>query len=214
MNYRGVIFDLDGVLCHTDRFHYLAWKEVADVLGIYFDERINHRLRGVSRRQSFEIILERCDRTLSEADIEDCLARKNNRYVEYLQTMSPQDVTDDVHDTLSTLQAKGVKLAIGSSSRNTPIILERLGLGHYFEAVSDGNNIQHSKPHPQVFQMAASFLGLPPEDCLVVEDAVAGLEAAHTAGMHAAAFGDEAVGSGIAEHNLKMLGDLKGVVGV
>lgn len=214
LKYRGVIFDLDGVLCHTDKFHYLAWKEIADELGIYFDETINHRLRGVSRRQSFEIILERCDRTLSEAEIQDCLDRKNNRYVEFLQTMSPTDLDGGVLSTLKALRAAGVKLAIGSSSRNTPIILERLGIGGYFDAVSDGNNIQHSKPHPQVFSMAAQFLALTPRDCLVVEDAVAGLEAARAAGMDAAAIGDEAVGSGLAVHNLTTLADLLKATGL
>ena len=173
MRYRAIIFDLDGVICHTDKYHYLAWKQVADELKIYFDETINNRLRGVSRMDSFEIILERYDGVMSEQDKITYAARKNEVYKELLKNMSPTDLSDEVKTTLDALRSQGHKLAIGSSSKNAGFILNQLGLGDYFDAVSDGNNITNSKPDPEVFVKAAQFVGEKPEDCLVVEDAEA-----------------------------------------
>ncbi len=208
MTYQGIIFDLDGVLCYTDRLHYLAWKGIADELGIFFDETVNHRLRGVSRRESFNIILESYDKELTEAEIEECLRKKNEHYVQLLATLGDEDLAEGAFETLAALRAMGIKLAVGSSSRNAPTILRRLGLTPYFDAVSDGNNITKSKPDPEVFVMAAEFLDLQPARCLVVEDAVAGLIAAREANMDSAAIGDEAVGSGLATHALGTLTDL------
>ncbi len=212
MRYRAIIFDLDGVICHTDKYHYLAWKQVADELKIYFDETINNRLRGVSRMDSFEIILERYDGVMSEQDKITYAARKNEVYKELLKNMSPTDLSDEVKTTLDALRSQGHKLAIGSSSKNAGFILNQLGLGDYFDAVSDGNNITNSKPDPEVFVKAAQFVGEKPEDCLVVEDAEAGLQAAIAGGMECAAIGD-AASCGLATWNLNTFSDLKKVTG-
>lgn len=212
MRYRAIIFDLDGVICHTDKYHYLAWKQVADELNIYFDETINNRLRGVSRMESFEIILERYDGVMSEQDKITYAARKNEVYKELLKNMSPTDLSDEVKTTLDALRSQGHKLAIGSSSKNAGFILNQLGLGDYFDAVSDGNNITNSKPDPEVFVKAAQFVGEKPADCLVVEDAEAGLQAAIAGGMECAAIGD-AASCGLATWNLNTFSDLKKVTG-
>lgn len=207
MKYKAVIFDLDGVICHTDMYHYQAWKQIADELGIYFDEEINNRLRGVSRMESFEIILERYEGTMSLEDKVVYTTRKNEAYKELLKNMSPADLSPEVKETLDGLRAKGLKLAIGSSSKNAGFILERLGLDGYFDAVSDGNNITRSKPDPEVFVKAARLVGEASGDCLVVEDAKAGLEAAIGGGMDCAAMGD-AVASGLATYDLTEFSDL------
>lgn len=207
MKYKAVIFDLDGVICHTDMYHYQAWKQIADELGIYFDEEINNRLRGVSRMESFEIILERYEGTMSLEDKVVYTTRKNEAYKELLKNMSPADPSPEVKETLDGLRAKGLKLAIGSSSKNAGFILERLGLDGYFDAVSDGNNITRSKPDPEVFVKAAQLVGEASGDCLVVEDAKAGLEAAIGGGMDCAAMGD-AVASGLATYDLTEFSDL------
>ncbi len=211
MKYEAVIFDLDGVICFTDKYHYQAWKAVADALGIYFDEEINNRLRGVSRMESFEIILERYDGVMSEEDKIAYTTKKNDIYKELLKNMSPADLSSEVKKTLDALRAKGLKLAIGSSSKNTPFILGQLGLGDYFDAISDGNNITKSKPDPEVFVKASQFVETPADKCLVVEDAKAGLEAAIGGGMDCAAIGD-AVKSGLGTYNLTMFSDLLKVV--
>lgn len=193
MKFNGVIFDLDGVICFTDEYHYLAWKAMADDMGVYFDREINNRLRGVSRMASLEIILERYDGpALSDEEKTALAEKKNNIYRELLGRMTPADLPVEVKETLDGLRAAGLKLAIGSSSKNAPFILERIGLAGYFDAVSDGNNITRSKPDPQVFTLAAEFLGLAPEQCLVVEDAVAGAEAGHAGGFAVACVGDAA----------------------
>ena len=207
MKYKGVIFDLDGVICSTDHYHYLAWKALADRLGIYFDETINNRLRGVSRMASLEIILERYNGTLSEEEKLAAAEEKNNLYRELLKEMTPADLSPEVKNTLDALRAKGLLLGIGSSSKNTKFILSRIGLGDYFDKISDGTNITRSKPDPEVFIKAASFLGLKPADCLVVEDAKAGIEAARAAGMDSAAIGD-AAGCGLATWDLSRFSDL------
>lgn len=207
MKYRGIIFDLDGVICHTDSFHYQAWKAVADRLGIYFDEAINNRLRGVSRMESFEIILENYDGTMSEAEKLQYTAEKNEIYKKLLGTMSPKDLSAEVKETLDELQRRGFKLAIGSSSRNARFILERLGLGGYFDAVADGSQISRSKPDPEVFLLAAKLMGEAQEDCLVVEDARAGLMAAKAGGMDAAGIGD-ASGCEVADYHLQSFREL------
>ena len=210
MKDRAVIFDLDGVICHTDKYHYQAWKKVADELGIYFDELINNRLRGVSRMESFDIILERYEGEMSLEEKIHWTEKKNDIYKELLKNMSPEDLTDEVKQTLDALRERGLKLAIGSSSKNAGFILGQIGLGEYFDAVSDGNNISRSKPDPEVFVKAAQFLEEEPEDCLVVEDAKAGLEAALAGGMDCAAIGD-AVASGLGTYNLNSFSELLNV---
>ena len=193
MKFQAVIFDLDGVICFTDEYHYRAWKAMADGMGILFDRTINNRLRGVSRMASLEIILEKYDGpALSQEKKEELARQKNDIYRESLREMSTKDLSDEVKETLDALRALGLKLAIGSSSKNTPFILGQIGLGDYFDAVSDGNNITRSKPEPEVFVKAAEMLGIAPANCLVVEDAVSGAEAGHAGGMKVACLGDAA----------------------
>ena len=211
MKYKGIIFDLDGVICHTDQYHYQAWKKLADRLGIYFDETINHRLRGVSRMASLEIILEKYDRECTQEEKEAFATEKNSCYQQLLGQMTPDDLGEGVKETLEWLKSQGLKLAIGSSSKNAGIILERTGLYGFFDAVSDGNNITKSKPDGEVFEKAAQFIGLAPESCLVVEDAQAGLQAAANAGMDSAGIG-EAAGSDLAVYRLERFSDLMEVV--
>ena len=210
--FKAAIFDLDGVICFTDEYHYQAWKRIADEVHIPFDREINNRLRGVSRMASLEIILEKNPgEPFSEAEKVSLATDKNEIYKQLLAQMTEKDLSDEVKQTLEVLRSNGVKLAIGSSSKNAPLILSRIGLGDFFDAVSDGNNITHSKPHPEVFQKAAQMLGMDPRDCLVVEDAVSGAEAGHAAGMKVACVGDAAE-HGAGDWNLEAFGQLQNVV--
>lgn len=208
MKYKGIIFDLDGVICFTDQYHYLAWKTLTDEIGVEFNETINNRLRGVSRMDSLEIILERSSKTYTKEEKKSMAEKKNNLYRQMLSDMTPEDLPEEVQETLVVLRSAGLKLAIGSSSKNTRYILERIGLGSFFDAISDGTNIQRSKPDPQVFTMAAEFLGLAPRDCLVVEDARAGIQAAIAGGFDSAGLG-EAAECGMATYAMKQFSDLK-----
>lgn len=192
MGFKAIIFDLDGVLCFTDEYHYLAWKATADSIGVPFDRTVNNRLRGVSRMESLDIILEKCAQPLSMAEKEVLAQQKNQKYQDYLRGMTPEDLPTEVKETLDGLRQKGLRLAVGSSSKNTPLILHQIGLDGYFDAVADGNGVKRSKPAPDVFLLAAELLNIDPADCLVVEDAVSGAQAAHAAGMKAACVGDAA----------------------
>ena len=207
---KAVIFDLDGVICSTDEYHYEAWKAMADHIGVPFDRTVNNRLRGVSRMESLEIILEQYPGQLSAAEKEALAEQKNERYKALLMKMSPKNLSEEVKQTLDALRSDGLLLAIGSSSKNTPLILRQLGLEGYFDAVADGNQITHSKPDPEVFLLAARLLGVTPEACLVVEDAVAGAEAAHAGGMKAACVGD-AARADAGEYNLETFSQLVAV---
>lgn len=205
--YKGIVFDLDGVLCHTDHYHYQAWKKLADRLGIPFDETVNNRLRGVSRMESLEIILEKSTREYSQQEKLDFAEEKNEEYKKLLQQMKPSDISEEVRETL-TLLKKDFSLAVGSSSKNTKLILEKTDLGKYFDAVADGNDIKNSKPDPEVFLVAAERIHLAPEDCLVVEDAKAGVDAAVAGGFDCAGIGD-AAGYDKVDWPLQSFGDLK-----
>lgn len=208
MSLQAAIFDLDGVIVFTDKFHYQAWKKMADEMGIYFDEEINNRLRGVSRMDSLEIILERYEgEPLSAERKEELAAQKNDTYRELLKTMTPADVTDEVRETLAEIRKRGYKISLGSSSKNAKFILERVGLLNAFDAISDGTNMTKSKPDPEVFLKGAEFLGEKPEECLVVEDAEAGIDAGIAGGMKTAAIGD-AVNCGKADYNMASFSDL------
>ena len=187
---KGVIFDLDGVLVSTDELHYEAWKAMADREGIYFDREINQRLRGVSRMDSLEIILERAERVYSQEEKDELAAYKNGLYVTLLDTLTEADVLPGVAELLSALAERDVLLAVGSSSKNAKKILEKTGLTNRFRAIADGTDITRSKPDPEVFLCAAKKLGLAPADCAVIEDAQAGIEAASAGGMLACAIGD------------------------
>lgn len=180
---KAVIFDLDGVIVSTDDCHYKAWKKMADEEGIYFDREINNRLRGVSRMASLDIVLEKAEKEYSQSEKQELAERKNNYYKELICELTPSDILPGVMEKLNILKENGVKIAIGSSSKNTPIILKQIGLDSFFDTVSDGNNITNSKPDPEVFVKAAEMLDIAPEYCMIVEDADAGIEAGKRAGM-------------------------------
>ena len=204
---KGIIFDLDGVLCSTDEYHYQAWKKLADRLGVYFDRKINDRLRGVSRMASLDIVLERSEVSYSDEEKLAFATEKNETYRGLLSNMSPADLSDEVKDTLDELRRRGYLMSLGSSSKNSKYILERIGLAGYFDAISDGTNITRSKPDPEVFLKAAEFIGLIPEECLVVEDAVAGIQAAKAGNMTAAGIG-EASSYELTDYPLQTFSDL------
>ncbi|HMA99446.1 MAG TPA: beta-phosphoglucomutase [Spirochaetota bacterium] len=190
MDIKGVIFDLDGVILSTDNYHYLAWKKMADKEGIYFDREINERLRGVSRMASLEIILEKAEREYTDEEKKELAEYKNNIYRESLKELSPSEIFSGVMDFLDFLQEKNIAVAVGSSSKNTKFILERVQLTERFKgAVSDGTNITKSKPDPEVFIKAAQMINVAPENCLVLEDADAGVEAAKNGNMIAMGIG-------------------------
>lgn len=207
MKYTALIFDLDGVICSTDHYHYLAWKNIADELGIYFDETVNNRLRGISRMASLEIILENSEKRYTEPEKLDLAKRKNELYRNQLKKMTPQDLSPEIKNTLELIKVRGIKIAIGSSSQNARFILKQIGLDNYFDAISDGTNITRSKPDPEVFLKASEYLGVDPQFCLVVEDARSGVEAALAAEMDCAAIGD-AARYGIATYQLDHFSDL------
>lgn len=180
---KGVIFDLDGVLVFTDEFHYLAWKKLADEEGIPFTREDNNALRGVSRMASLELVLKKASKTYSDEEKVAMAEKKNNYYREYLSTMSEKDVTPETLSFLKELREKGYKTAIGSSSKNAPMILKQVGLAPYFDAIIDGNQISKSKPDPEVFLKAAEALNLPVSECCIVEDAKAGVKAGKDGGF-------------------------------
>lgn len=186
---KAVIFDLDGVLVTTDSCHYKAWKRMADEEGISFDEKDNMRLRGVSRMESLDIILEKATKKYDDAEKLKLAARKNAYYVDMIKSLDRDALLPGAMETVNALKSNGVRMAIGSSSKNTPAILSRLHLNGIFDAVADGNQIKNSKPAPDVFLLAARLLDVAPENCLVVEDADAGVEAALRAGMRVLAIG-------------------------
>lgn len=196
MSIKAVIFDLDGVIVSTDDCHYRAWKRMADEEGIYFDFVINERLRGVSRMESLSIILEKANKVYTEDEKIAMALRKNDYYREFIKELTPNDILPGVINILHSLKEKGIKVAIGSSSKNSPMILQQIGLSNFFDATADGNDISKSKPNPEVFLLASEKLGMEPKDCLVVEDADAGIEAALSAGM-------KVLGVGSASNNIK-----------
>lgn len=212
MKYDGIIFDLDGVICSTDEYHYLAWKKLAEKLEIKdFTKKDNERQRGVSRMESLEVVLEKTDKKFTQEEKVALATEKNEYYKQMLAQMSKKDLADDVKDTLDAIKAKGIRIAIGSSSKNAKFILSRIGLLDYFDAISDGDNITRTKPDPQVFTMAAEFLGLDPSRCLVVEDAEAGIMAGKTGGFDTAALGS-ATKCPYATYRLSTFSDLKAIV--
>jgi beta-phosphoglucomutase len=189
---QAVIFDLDGVLVMTEELHYQSWKEVADAEGIPLDRAIMKRLRGMGRRKSLDIILERAARPYTNREKESLATLKNGRYRDMVQALTPADIVPGAVDLLQAMRRRGVPVAVGSSSRNARLILEHLGIAGLFDAIVDGNDITASKPDPAVFLRCAELLGAPPETCIVVEDAEAGIEAARRAGMTAIGIGEAA----------------------
>lgn len=190
MPYNAVIFDLDGVITDTAKYHYLGWKRLADELGVYFDEQINERLRGVSRMGSLEIVLERSDEAYAEDEKQEMAARKNEYYKEMLRELTPEDVLAGTHELLAALGERDVRTALASASRNAPFVLQRLELTDAFDYVADAGEIANPKPHPEMFLVCAEHLGVAPGECIGVEDAAAGVESIHRAGMFAVGIGN------------------------
>ena len=189
MKIRACIFDLDGVIVDTAKYHYLAWKRLADDLGINFTEKDNERLKGVSRMASLEIILEIGNIVLDKAKKEEFASLKNRWYVDYINRMTPEEILPGSLEFIRELKKANISVAIGSASKNTPLILERVNLKNLFDVVADGNNVHKAKPDPEVFLLAAKKVNTSPDHCLVVEDAVAGIESARRAGMKALGIG-------------------------
>ncbi len=203
----AVIFDLDGVLVTTDEFHYEAWKRLGEEIGIYnFTKEDNIRQRGVSRMASLEILLEKTDKVYTQEEKEEMATRKNDYYKETLGDLTSADVLPGVFEVLKELKAKGIKTAVGSASKNAPEILERTGLMPYFDKIACGLDVTKSKPDPEVFLVAADKLGVAYENCLVVEDSDAGIEAAKAGGMYALAVGS-AKGNPLTDYNADSLAD-------
>jgi len=186
---KAIIFDLDGVIVDTARYHFLAWKRLADELGIPFTETDNERLKGVSRMRSMEILLEIGGITMSETEKEKLANRKNTWFVDYVERMLPEEIYPGVKPLLEKLRQRGIQVALASSSKNAKTVIQLLHIQELFEVVVDGTMIVHSKPDPEIFLLAAMRLGIPPKECLVVEDAEAGVEAAHAAGMRCLGIG-------------------------
>jgi beta-phosphoglucomutase len=190
---RAALFDLDGVLVDTAKYHYLAWKRLADGLGFVFTPEHNERLKGVSRMRSLEILLEVGGLNPPQAERERMAAQKNAWYVEMLDGLTANDVLPGARETLLAMRERSIRTALGSASRNTPLILDKLGIAPLLDAVIDGNIADRAKPDPQVFLLGAQALDVTPAECVVFEDAAAGIEAAHAGGM-------AAVGVGTAEN--------------
>lgn len=188
-NKRGFLFDLDGVIVDTAKYHFLAWKQLADELAIPFTEKDNERLKGVSRLRSFEIILELGRQTMSEEEKDYYCARKNQIYLSYIDRLQKEDVLPGVRLFLQASREQGISLALGSASKNARRILEKLELTGLFDAVIDGTVVSLAKPDPEVFLKGAEALNLASADCIVFEDSAAGIEAAHRGGMKAIGVG-------------------------
>ena len=186
---RGLLFDLDGVLVDTAKYHFLAWKQLADSLGIEFTLKDNERLKGVSRMASFDIILEIGHRTMTQEEKEACCAKKNENYVGYIRQLRQDELFPGVKQFFESAHANGYCIALGSASKNSMLILNRLGIAEMFDAIIDGTKVSRAKPDPEVFLAGAQALGLQPKECIVFEDAVAGVRAAHNAGMKAVGIG-------------------------
>lgn len=183
-DYKGAIFDMDGVIVHTERYHYKAWKRLAEELGFYFKEEDNERLKGISRMASLDILLEvgGCQ-SFNTVEKEAMAEKKNIWYKEYLYEMTPDELVEGVQSFIMNLRDKGIKIALASASKNAPIILDKLAIRDLFDAVIDGNVISKAKPDPEVFIKAAEAIGIPCQDCVVFEDSEAGIEGALRAGM-------------------------------
>jgi len=204
---KGAIFDLDGVIVDTAKYHYLAWKELAEELGFLFKESDNERLKGVSRMHSLEILLEVGGITATESEKERMAQSKNDRYVEMLDNLDKSELLEGAEEYLKKLKSDGVLIALGSASKNAPHILDKLGITALFDAIVDGNSVSKAKPDPEVFLKGAELLGLEPEDCCVFEDSQAGIEAARRAGCSVIAI-DKGEVLKDADKYVKCLGEL------
>lgn len=191
MNITACIFDLDGVIVDTAKFHYLAWKALADKLGFEFTEEHNERLKGVSRMDSLEILLEIGGVSITDEEKQFYAAEKNELYVSFIEKMPADEILPGVREFLAELRKNGIKISLGSASKNAEMILEKLELMPMFDAIVDGRHIAKAKPDPEVFLRGATELGEKPENCVVFEDAQAGVQAAINAGMSCVGIGEE-----------------------
>ena len=188
---KGIIFDLDGVIVDTAKFHYLAWRKLANDLGFDISEDQNEQLKGVSRVRSLEKILGWGNVSLSQDNFMEQMAIKNDNYLTYISTMTPKDILPGVQEVLDFFLENNIPIALGSASKNARSILEKTGLFQKFTAVVDGNDVEKAKPDPEVFLIAAAKLNVEPSNCIVFEDAQAGIQAANSAGMISIGIGDE-----------------------
>lgn len=184
---KGFIFDLDGVLTDTAEYHYRGWKRLADEEGMPFTREDNEFLRGIPRRESLMLILK--ERIYPEDRIRQMMERKNNYYLEFIKEISPRDLLPGARELLEEIRSTGLKSALGSASKNAPEVVRRLGIANLLDAISDGNSVERQKPAPDLFLHAARQLNLKPEECVVVEDAAAGIEAARAGGFHTVGLG-------------------------
>jgi beta-phosphoglucomutase len=187
----GVVFDLDGVVTDTAKFHYLAWKQMAESEGIDFDEKINERLKGVSRMDSLKIIMEKRKREYSEAELLALAKKKNDLYVTMLDKITSADILPGITAFINELRTHGIKTVIFSASKNTDTILQKLGMSKTFDALVTGNDVEKTKPHPEGFLLAAKKIEIAPENCVMIEDAFAGVEGAKAVGMKTMGIGQK-----------------------
>ncbi len=187
MNIKGFIFDLDGVLTDTAEYHFRAWKRLADEEGIEFNRLDNEALRGVARRDSLLRLLK--GRVVSEENMQEMMDRKNGYYQEFIHEITPKEMLPGALELLQELRPAGIRCAIGSASKNAGEVIDRLGIRSFFDAISDGYSVQRQKPAPDLFLHAAGQLGLPPQECVVFEDAEAGIQAAQAGGFRTVGLG-------------------------
>lgn len=188
---KGFIFDLDGVITDTAELHYAAWKKLADDMGWHFDRELNEQLRGISRMDSIKVIMDHNNVSLDGGTIADLAAKKNDIYVESLDSMTQDDYLPGARELLTHLRSEGFSVALGSASKNAEKVLEQLNATHYFDVIGDGNSVAKSKPAPDIFLYASEKLGLPPEKCIVFEDAEKGVDAAKAGNFHSVGIGPE-----------------------
>ncbi|MNO79707.1 Beta-phosphoglucomutase [compost metagenome] len=218
MTIQACIFDLDGVICDTAHYHYLAWKQLADELGFEFTKEDNERLKGVSRMDSLDILLEIGQLTVDEETKLVFADRKNQVYVDFIRQIGPEEILDGIKPFLVALRARGIKIALGSVSKNAEMILNNLQLKSYFDVIIDGTKITNAKPDPEVFLRGAQELSVTPDACVVFEDAYSGIEAAIRAGMKCVGVGDpdilgraDKIISGFQDVKLSLLSEIEDV---
>lgn len=192
MNKVGVIFDLDGVIVDTAKYHFIAWKHIANKLGFDFTEAHNEQLKGVSRVRSLDLILDLSGQTIETEEKERLLIEKNEHYLSLISDMGQSEILPGILELLKYLKEQNIPFSLGSASKNARLILKTLNLLDLFDAIVDGNDVTNAKPDPEVFLIAAEKLNLKAEQCIVVEDAVAGVDAANNAGMISIGIGEEA----------------------
>ncbi len=190
---KGFIFDLDGVIVDTAKYHYLAWKKLADQLGFEFTHEHNELFKGVSRKKCLEILLDIGKVESTQEQFDNWMIEKNIYYLAYIEKMNESEILPEVQRVLDHLKEKSIPIALGSASKNARPILKKVNLINYFDAIVDGNNVTKAKPDPQVFVFAAKQLQVEPKDCIVFEDAIAGIQAANNAGMISIGIGEERV---------------------